>query len=135
MNNSPDSQRWYVAILVMASRLPGDRSAAPAVELQHRLVRALDDEQAYSRALELGRNEAHSYQNEQGQSVVWEFVGLHDLCEINSSELVDGTELYGHIVRENPASLLVTKELLSCFWFAANGHRAADDILDNGSTT
>ena len=124
-----DSQRWYVAILVVGSRLDGERSAAPAVELQHRLVRARDDEAAYSRALDLGRSEAHSYANEQGQTVAWEFLGLHDLREIDSPELVDGTELYGHIVRGNPASLLVAKERLSCFWSNANKRRTADDIL------
>jgi hypothetical protein len=56
---------------------------------------------------------------------------LHDLCEIGDGELVDGTEVYSQIVREDPGSYIVAKERLSCFWSAANKDRTAAEILDD----
>jgi Domain of unknown function (DUF4288) len=129
VTNQTNSQRWYVAVLVIASQIDRELAADRVVELQHRLIRATDDESAYARAVELGRGESHSYANAQRQTVAWEFIGLRDLCEIASSELRDGTELYGHIVRGEPASLVVAKERLSCFWSEANKNRTAADIL------
>jgi len=66
---------WYVAVLVVSSRVEGKPSAAPAVDLQYRLVRAESNEEAFRRALELGGNEAHSYLNAEGQTVSWSFLG------------------------------------------------------------
>ena len=125
------SQRWYVAVLVVSSKVEGQASAAPALDLQYRLVRAVSNEDAYRRALEFGHQETHSYSNADGQTVTWECLGLHDLSEIDDAELVDGTEVYNQIVRKDPGSYIVAKERLSCFWSAANKNRTAADILDD----
>lgn len=85
------SQRWYVAVLVISSRVADEASGQPLLDLQYRLVRALTNDDAYERALAMGRQEAHSYLNADGRTVTWECLGLHDLSEIQASDLSDGT--------------------------------------------
>ena len=101
----------------------------------YRLVRAASNEEAYQRALELGRQEAHSYSNDEGRTVTWECLGLHDLREIDDVELVDGTDVYSRIVRKEPALYVVAKEQLSCFWSDAHKQKTAAEILDDDSLT
>jgi hypothetical protein len=125
-----NSQRWYVAVLVVSSRIDSEPARAPAVDLQYRLIRASDNEDAYQRALELGRKAAHSYQNSEGRTVTWECAGLRDLREVDEPELGDGTEVYSQIVRDNPARQVVSKDQLTCFWAAANSDRTARELLD-----
>jgi hypothetical protein len=120
-----------VAVLVVSSKVASPTPVSPLVDLQHRLVRAASNEDAYRRALDLGHQRAHSYLNADGQTVSWECLGLHDLCEIDDAELVDGTELYSRIVRKDPRSYLVVKEQLTCFWSAADMHRTAAEIFDD----
>lgn len=123
------SQRWYVAVLVVSSKVAAEASASPLLDLQYRLVRAGSNEAAYQRALELGQQEAHSYANADGQTVAWECLGLHDLREIDAIELTDGTEVYSQMVRKDSASYVVAKERLSCFWSEANTDKTAAEIL------
>jgi hypothetical protein len=129
------SQRWYVAVLVASSRIDAVPAHVPVVDLQYRLIRASDNEDAYQRALQLGRQLAHSYQNFQGCAVAWECTGLRDLREIDEGELADGTEVYSQIVRDNPEQLVVPKEQLTCFWAAANKDKTAGEILDEENRT
>jgi uncharacterized protein DUF4288 len=125
---------WYMAVLVMSSKVEGTPLTEPAVDLQYRLVRADSNDEAYTQALELGGNEGHSYLNAEGQTVSWNCLGLHDLCEIVDDNLVDGTEVYSQIVRADPGSYVVEKERLSCFWSDTNKHKTAAEILDDDST-
>jgi Domain of unknown function (DUF4288) len=76
-------QRWFTAVLVISSKVAGQASVAPLLDLQYRVVRAASNEEAYQRALSLGRQEAHSYANADGETVTWECLGLHDLREID----------------------------------------------------
>jgi Domain of unknown function (DUF4288) len=112
----------------------GSRLRSPSLDLQYRLVRAASNEDAYERALELGRKETHSYANADGQTVTWECLGLHDLSEIDDSELVDGTEVYSQIVNKDSGVYVVAKEQLSCFWSSANKKRTAAEILNDEPT-
>ena len=124
-----NAARWYIAVIVIASSIKDVSEDAPAVDLQYRLIRAVDHEEAYRRAIELGRNESHSYENSAGSTVRWEFAGLHDLRELDESELVDGTEVYSRIVREKAGQYIVAKERLTCFWSAAHAHKTAAQVL------
>lgn len=122
--------RWFVGVLVLRSRVNGVAATSSLTDLQYRLVRAADAESAYERALELGRQAGHSYPNESGEEVFWEFVGLHDLREVDNEELTDGTEVYGYTVHGEPGRLAVPKERLSVFWAEANKHRTAREVLE-----
>jgi hypothetical protein len=91
--NRMDTERWYVAVAVVASRVDG-LPHDPLVDLQLRLIRATDDEQAYRRAIEVGSRLGHSYRNAEGTEVVWEFRGLRDLRQLDHEELSHGAEVY-----------------------------------------
>jgi hypothetical protein len=123
--------RWFIAILVVAARVEDAPAEAPLVDLQYRLIQATDAETAYRRALQLGASTNHSYRNSEGSVVSWNFAGLQDLCELGDQSLVDGTELYSRRVRRDPSQLAVAKEHLAVFWFEANKHRTARDILED----
>lgn len=122
--------RWFVAVLVIRSRVDDGVAGPPLLDLQYRLIRAPNAEGAYDRALELGRHAAHAYRNAAGKQVTWEFVGLRDLCEVDDEELADGTEVYGYTVRGEPDRFAVPKERLSVFWAEANKHRTAEELLE-----
>lgn len=125
------SLRWYVAVLVVQSRVGEAPSEERLVDLQYKLVRAADAEGAYERALELGRLEATSYKNSEGQEVRWEFAGLYDLYEIDDEKLEDGTEIYSNLLRRDPDDLVMPKERLSVFWIEANKDRPVRELLED----
>ena len=127
MTSSPG---WYVAVLVVESAVDDGVAREPLVDLQYRLVRAANPEAAHRRALELGREAEHSYQNAGGANVTWTCVGLHDLCEVFARDLVDGVEVYSRLVRSDASLHVVPKERLSIFRSEANKHKTAQDLLD-----
>lgn len=115
MDDAP-TERWYVAVLVFESRIvedPGD--ADSGVDVQYRLVRAVDAESAHQRALALGRRARLSYANSDGNICEWVFQGLQDLQLVSDGELRHGTEVYGFIERGAAADFVVSKEELTEF--------------------
>lgn len=125
------SPRWYVAVLVVQSRVGEAPSAERLVDLQYKLVRAADAEGAYEQALELGKLEATSYKNSEGQEVRWEFAGLYDLYEIDDDKLEHGTEIYSNLLRRDPDDLVMPKDRLSVFWIEANKDRPVRELLED----
>jgi hypothetical protein len=123
------AQKWYVAVLVVASRVDDVTDYTPLVDLQYKLIRAADHEAAYCRALELGAAEALSYKNADGVSVTWEFAGLHDLREVLDVELRDGVEVFNVLERVAPETFIHTKEQLEVFWIEANKEKTAAELL------
>ena len=123
-----NAERWYIAVLVVTSSV-SDGPTEPLVDLQFRLVRAADDEQAYHRAIELGSQESHSYRNADGALVSWQYIGLHDLRELQEQELAHGVEVFNELTRLPVTELVVAKDKLTCFWTEANNHRTAREIL------
>jgi hypothetical protein len=129
VTDDPQAKKWYVAVLVVASRVDDGTKESPLLDLQYKLIRAADNEAAYCRALELGAAEAHSYKNAHGASVSWEFAGLHDLREVLDVELRDGVEVFSVLEHAAPETFIRSKEELQAFWSEANAHRTAADIL------
>jgi hypothetical protein len=122
-------KKWYVGVLVVASRVDDGKEDCPLVDLKYKLIQATDHESAYRRALELGASEAHGYKNAGGADVSWEFAGLRDLREILDDELRDGVEVFNVLERAAPATFIRSKDQLEVFWSEANKHRTAADIL------
>ena len=123
-----DTERWYIAVLVVASRVDGG-SPEPPLDLQCRLIRAIDDEQAYQRAVEVGEQASHSYRNADGAVVSWQCLGLNDLRELGEKELAHGVEVFSQLTRRPATELVVAKEQLTCFWAEANKDRTARELL------
>ena len=112
--SDPIEFHWYVAVLVLESSIVEGRSD-PSVDVQFRLIRAPDAETAYQRALALGREDEHSYENPYGQTCAWTFKGLSDLQAVIDDELADGVEVYGFIEHRTSVDRVVPKEQLTVF--------------------
>jgi len=119
--------QWYVAVLVMQCKIDGEPSGS--VDLQIRVVNAPDHESAYTKALFLGAKAQDSYPTTDGGTVRWEFKGLHELDVILAETLEDGTEIWNQMPKMAPSELVREKALLTAFWFEANKHRKASDLL------
>jgi hypothetical protein len=123
--------RWFIAVLVVRSRVGSQTDEQPLLDLQFRLIHADDSEAAYTRALELGAQSGQSYRNAEGHEVRWEFMGLNDLREVDDQHLQDGTEVYSQLARDDADKAVVPKGKLSVFWAEANKGRTAEDLLEN----
>jgi hypothetical protein len=117
------SERWFIAVLVFESRIVEDPSDDDAsVDVQYRLVRAVDADSAYQRAMALGKGERVRYENVDGNTCEWVFAGLEDLRLVDDQELEHGSEIYGFIEKGVASARVVTKDKLSEF----RGRPAAD---------
>ena len=115
MANTPTEQ-WFVAVLVFASRVGGNAADDDlAVDVQYRLVRAVDAASAYDRAVALGKRGEHSYENAEGDTCEWTFAGLEDLRLVDDQELGHGAEIYGFIERGVASERVVPKNELTAF--------------------
>ena len=90
MSHIPPNAVWYFAELVERISVVGDPRLV--VHRNIHLIRADSPEDAYTKALILGREAETTYLNPAGQYVSIEFVGLADLSVI-SDPLEDGAEL------------------------------------------
>jgi hypothetical protein len=129
MSDPVGREKWYLAVLVVASRVDDGQEQSRLTEFQYKLISAADPEAAYRRALQLGAEETHDYENDEGHRVYWEFAGLHDLHEIESEHLGDGVEVYYQMDRSDPREWVRPKEELLAVWREANKHRTAAEIL------
>lgn len=119
--------RWYTAVLVLECNVNGEATQA---DLQFRLVEAQDQEAAYERALELGRQAAHSYQNSDNEEVRWSFRGLADLTEVLDGSPRHGAEVYSTRSQRPIVELVKPREKLTAYWLEANKGKTARQILD-----
>ena len=122
-------KKWYSAALIVTSSIDNDPQYKPLVDLQVRLIKAVDAEEAYKEALRLGVAEETNYKNAIDEIVRWHFEGLHDLQELSAEELSSGTEVFS--IRSGNAieDLVVDKDRLTVFWIDANKHKKAIEIL------
>lgn len=109
------TKSWYIAILVVSSRVDDGVARPPLVDWQYKLIRATDREAAYHRALELGAAEVQDYLNDDGSRCYWEFVGLRDLHKVDVADLEDGVEIYYSLEYEQPNVSIRVKEDLRVF--------------------
>ena len=109
-------KQWYVATLIVQCRV-GDQQDGPfTCDEQIRLIRAVDAEEAYQKALQLGKGEEVVYQNSDGEDVFWEFVGLEDLEELFDKTISDGREIRSRLSEQDrPSELVCDKAALSVF--------------------
>jgi Domain of unknown function (DUF4288) len=84
---------WFAAKLLFESGVQHDDGTVLQEE-SVRLIQAVDESQARSKATDLGISEQHQYRNNQGEPVAWKFVcivEIQDLCEEN---IFDGIEVF-----------------------------------------
>ena len=87
---------WFCASVLLRSEVKTDRIGKDNVEFEERLFLLQADEisEAHEKALEIGRNLDHSYENVGGQSVNWTFRRLIRVCEVSDDELKAGSEVF-----------------------------------------
>jgi hypothetical protein len=112
----PSGAEWYIAELVEEITVQGESDNVVHINLV--LVNARSPEQAYSKALELGRDGEDSYMNPAGATVNIKFQGLRDLNVLHEG-LSDGAEILFEerigLSQDSLKSLLRPKEDLSVF--------------------
>ena len=112
----PDDARWYLADIVLEIKIEDD--ARNVIHINTVLVRANSPERAYIRAIKLGREAEHKYENTDGKDVQVIFHGLRDLNVIHD-KLRHGTELIyeerSELSTEQVAKLVSPKEELGVF--------------------
>lgn len=117
---------WYVATLIIRCRVQNNEIGPWTCDEQIRVLRAPDSGVAYEKALQLGRSEEESYQNADGETVFWEFVGLADLEALFDSTIKDGTEIKSHLFKsDNPVKQVHEREELTVFRWELERQRRA----------
>jgi hypothetical protein len=86
--------KWYLAKLVYHI-VCGNGSHAAQFDEQLRLIAACDEDQAFEKALVIGKGEEETFFNCKQQLVRWQFVNILELYHLH--ELIDGAELYSRI--------------------------------------
>ncbi len=112
----PENARWYLADVVIEHKIEDE--PRNVVHINTLLVRANSPERAHKRALQLGKNAEHEYQNSDDKTVRVLFRGLRDLCVIyellrSGSEIVY-SERVG-LSEEETFKLVSPKEELGVF--------------------
>ena len=117
MSSSGTKGIWYVATLILQCNVEGHDKQLKLVDEQVRVLRAIDIETAYEKAVQLGKQEETSYENSFAQTVHWTFVGLEDLDELPfDDDIKDGTEVkYCLLHKKVPHSLVRAKDDLTVF--------------------
>jgi hypothetical protein len=99
----PKDARWYLADLVMECIVKGD--PRNVVHVNRHLIEARSPEQAYRKALLLGRKSEQRFTNTDGRNVRFVFRGLRNLDVIHEA-LEDGAELAYEELTDLPAAEL-----------------------------
>lgn len=113
---------WYIAGILLRFEVVGEKELKPdsrylSWENQH-LIKAENPDEAYEKALKLGKESESEYVNPDGRNVKWIFEGLTTLIAVYE-ELEDGAEIIW-IECENKSlkkikSLVKNKENLEVF--------------------
>ena len=130
----PKDAKWYLAWLVEEIIVEDDPRNTVHTNLM--LVRADSPDEAYHKAIELGKESEVSYKNPDGKSVLCAFRGIKDLNVIHD-ELAHGTELNYEekvgVSNEEIERMLTPKEKLTVFCpdeISENPNYLAKDIAE-----
>jgi hypothetical protein len=97
--------KWFLAKLVYRI-ICGDGTHTPQFDEQLRLISAANEEDAFSKADAIGRQEEDSFPNAKAQPVCWQFIAVSEIYSL--SGLIDGAELYSSIREVEDAAAYIT---------------------------
>lgn len=97
--------KWFLAKIVFRI-ICGDGDHTPQFDEQLRLIEALDETDAFSKAYSLGAKEQDTFLNEKQKLVQWQFINVSELYKL--SELIDGAELYSYIQETHNAEAYIS---------------------------
>ena len=90
MGYIPNDAKWYLADVIVQMRIEAEPRSL--IHINTILLRADSPEEAHQKALDLGKQEEHSYENTDGRLVTVVFRGLGELNVIHD-QLEHGAEL------------------------------------------
>lgn len=129
---------WFVATIILKCEVdekPTTPGEWTCIEQVH-LVRGSNRDDAFEKAQALGKSEETSYQNAEGKTVTWKFIGLENLEELASKRVRDGIEVWGRIFHtQYPEAFTPEKEGLSVFYEDELLNLTAEEILTDGVET
>lgn len=85
---------WYLGKIIYRI-ICGDGNHTPQFDEQLRLIAAHDEEEAFEKAIAIGRREQDGFFNHEQQLVQWKFINVAELYRL--SGLLDGAEMYSRI--------------------------------------
>lgn len=92
---------WFAARLIFETEIGGRPSSDPLCEESIRLIEAPELDAAEAKALVIGKESEHSYENEEHEVVQWRFKGVLEIYELCESQLTDGVEVYSRMYRKS----------------------------------
>lgn len=124
MPHIPRDAKWFIADLVVEMNINSGITNDNVIHVNIMLVQAGSAEEAYAKALELGRAYEDTYINTDGNKVDVKFRGLRDLNVIHD-ELEHGAELVYEsrdgLTEEEIKALVCPKQALAVFRPGENG--------------
>jgi hypothetical protein len=88
---------WFSVKLLFETVVSDGMDADPLQERSIRLVSAEDEEGARKKAVTLGKDQQHSYKNDEGAMVEWQFIRVLEIQDLCEPELYDGMEVYSRL--------------------------------------
>ena len=85
---------WFIAKIVFRI-ISGDGNHMPQFDEQLRLINADNEDEAFEKAQQIGREEEDSFMNQKNQLVKWSFINIPELNKLPS--LTDGVEVYSKV--------------------------------------
>jgi hypothetical protein len=85
---------WYIAKIVFRI-ISGDGDHMPQFDEQLRLIQASDEDEAFEKAQQIGRDEEDSFMNHKNELVQWSFINIPELNKLPA--LNDGVEIYSRV--------------------------------------
>src|SRR5918998_2308237 len=91
---------WFLAKIVFRI-VCGNGVHTPQFDNQLRLIHAVNETEAFSKAQAIGEREQSSFLDHEEKLVQWKFINVSELYKL--SALIDGAELYSRIQEvDNP---------------------------------
>ena len=91
---------WYLAKLVYQI-ICGKGNHTAQFDEQLRLIHACNEDEAFEKAMQIGRAEEEVFYNTKKELVQWRFVNVAELYKL--SNLMDGAEIYSKITEADDA--------------------------------
>ncbi len=97
--------KWYLAKMVYQI-ICGDGEHTAQFDEQLRLIAADNEDEAFTKATGMGKEEQDSFLNQKNELVTWQFINVSELYRL--SKLIDGAEIYSRINEVDDANAYTT---------------------------
>lgn len=94
---------WYMAKIVFRI-ICGEGDHTPQFDEQLRLIGAVSEEEAFSKARAIGERDEESFLNQKNQVVQWLFINVSELYRLS---LTDGAEMYSRVQETEHAATFI----------------------------